>query len=148
LRLEASTGSTTLVATVGGAGRQALVVAWTHDESAWDVSDPLPVPKADSVRASAVGADGRVAVLVGGPNSTRAVFEVAAGGRTWSSLPPPPPGATGVALPSDTPTVDAPPVDVFSVDGSALRVFELTPSGSSWAGVQTTRVPIAYGSSS
>ena len=148
LRLETSSGSTTLLGTVGGPGHRALVVAWTQDDSAWDVSDPLPVPKADSVRASAVGSDGRVAVLVGGPNSTRAVFEVGAGGRTWSSLPPPPPGATGVALPSDTPTVDAPPVDVFSVNGSALRVFELTPSGSSWAGVQTTRVPIAYGSSS
>jgi hypothetical protein len=44
--------------------------------------------------------------------------------------------------------VDAPPVDVFSVNGSALRVFELTPSGASWTGAQTTRVPLAYGSSS
>ena len=148
LRLESSGGSTTLLATVGGAGLQAPVVARTQDDAAWDVSAPLPVPKTDSVRASAVGADGRVAVLVGGPNSTRAVFEVGAGGRTWSSLPPPPRGAAGVALPSDTPTVDAPQVDVFSVNGSALRVFELTPSGGSWSGVQTTQVPISYGSSS
>ena len=112
------------------------------------MSAPLPVPSADSVRASAVGADGRVAVLVSGPKSKRAVFEVGPGGRIWSSLPSPPSGATGLALPGDTPTLDAPPVDVFSVNGSALRVFELTPSGATWSRVQTTQVPISYGSSS
>ncbi len=148
LRLEASSGSTTLLATVGGAAHQALVVAWTQDDSAWDVSAPLAVPKADSVRASAVGSDGRVAVLVGSPKSTRTVFEVGPGDRAWSSLPPPPSGATGVALPGNTPPMDAPPVDVFSVNGSALRVFELTPSGATWSLVQTKQVPITYGSSS
>ena len=112
------------------------------------MSAPLPLPSADSVLASAVGADGRVVALVGMPMSKRAVFEVAPGGRAWSSLPRPPSGATGLALPTDPPTVDAPPVDVFSVNGSALRVFALTPSGSTWSPVQTTRVPISYSSSS
>ena len=148
MRLETSGGVTTLLATVGGAGHQALEVAWTGNDSVWTMSAPLPVPSADSVRASAVGADGRVAVLVSRPKSKRAVFEVGPGGRAWSSLPPPPSGATGLALPGDTPTVDAPPVDVFSVNGSALRVFELTPSGATWSRVQTTQVPISYGSSS
>jgi hypothetical protein len=82
------------------------------------------------------------------PNSTRAVFEAGPGGRAWTSLPPPPPEAAGLALPGAAPTVDAPPVDVFSVKGSTLRVFELTPSGATWSRVQTTQVPITYGSSS
>ena len=148
LRLETSGGVTTLLATVGGAGHEALEVAWAENDSVWTMSAPLPVPSAESVRASAVGADGRVAVLVSMPNSKRAVFEVGPGGRAWSSLPPPPSGAAGLALPGATPTVDAPPVDVFSVNGSALRVFELTPSGATWSRVQTTQVPISYGSSS
>jgi hypothetical protein len=112
------------------------------------MSAPLPVPSADSVRASAVGADGRVAVLVNTPKSKRAVFEVGPGGRAWSSLPPPPSGAAGLVLPGNTSTVDAAAVDVFSVNGSALRVFALTPSGATWSRVQTTQVPILYGSSS
>ncbi len=119
-----------------------------ESDSVWTMSAPLPVPSADSVRASAVGADGRVAVLVSRPKSKRAVFDVGPGGRAWSSLPPPPSGAAGLVLPGDTPTVDAPPVDVFSVNGSALRVFALTPSGATWSRVQTTQVPIPYGSSS
>jgi hypothetical protein len=147
LRLETSGGATTLLASGGSAGHQALEVAWAQNGSGWTMSAPLPVPGADSVSASAVGTDGRVAVLVGRPKSQR-VFEVGPGGRAWSSLPPPPSGATGLAVPGDTPTVDAPPVDVFSVNRSALRVFELTPSGATWSLVQTTEVPILYGSSS
>ncbi len=148
LRLETSGGVTTLLATVGGAGHAVLEVAWAQNDSVWTMSAPLPVPRAGSVRASAVGADGRVAVLIGTPKSKRAVFEVGPGGRAWSSLPPPPSGAAALALPGDTPTLDAPPVDVFSVNGSALRVFALTPSGATWSRVQTTQVPISYGSSS
>jgi hypothetical protein len=148
VRLETSGESTTLLATVGGTAHRALEAAWAQNDAAWTMSSPLPLSVADSVRASAVGADGRVAVLVSGPNSTPAVFEVGPGGRAWSSLPPPPSGATGLALPPDPPTVDAPPVDVFSVNGSELRVFELTPSGATWSRVQTTQVPISYGSSS
>jgi hypothetical protein len=148
LRLETSGGVTTLLASVGGAGHGALEAAWVGNDSVWTMSAPLPVPSADSVRASAVGADGRVAVLVSMPKGKRAVFEVGPGGRAWSSLPPPPSGATGLVLPADTPTVDAAAVDVFSVNGSALRVYALTPSGATWSHVQTTQVPILYGSSS
>ncbi len=148
LRLETSGGVTTLLATVGGAGHEALEVARVENDSVWTMSAPLPVPSADSVRASAVGADGRVAVLVSMPKSKQAVFDVGPGGRAWSSLPPPPSRAAGLAFPGDAPTVDAPPLDVFSVNGSALRVFELTPSGATWSRVQTTQVPISYGSSS
>ncbi len=148
LRLETSGGVTTLLATVGGAGHEALEVAWAQNDSVWTTSAPLPVPSVESVRASAVGADGRVAVLVSTPKSKRAVFEAGPDGRAWSSLPPPPSGAMGLALPGDRSTVDAPLVDLFSVNGSALRVFELTPSGATWSRVQTTQVPISYGSSS
>jgi hypothetical protein len=148
LRLETSGGLTTLLAAVGGAGHEALEAAWMEGDSVWTMSAPLPVLSADSVRASAVGADGRVAVLVSRSKSKRAVFDVGPGGRAWSSLPPPPSGASGLVLPGDSPTVDAPAADVFSVNGSELRVFALTPSGATWSRVQTTQVPIPYGSSS
>jgi hypothetical protein len=148
LRMETSGGVTTLLASVGGAGHEGLEAAWMGNDAVWTMSAPLPVPSADSVRASAVGVDGRVAVLVSMPKSKRAVFEVGPGGRAWSSLPPPPSGAAGLVLPGDTPTVDAAAVDVFSVNRSALRVFALTPSGTTWSHVQTTQVPILYGSSS
>jgi hypothetical protein len=148
VRLETSAVTTTLLATAGGAGHRALEAAWAQNASGWTMSAPLPLPGADSVRASAVGADGQVAVLVSRPNSTRAVFEVGPGARAWSSLPAPPSGATGVAIPGGAPTLDAPPVDLFSVNGTALRVFELTPPGATWSLVQTTQVPISYGSSS
>jgi hypothetical protein len=147
LRLETSGVTTTLLATAGGAGHRSLEVAWAQNGSVWTMSAPLPLPSADSIRASAVGADGRVAVLVSGPKSRRAVFEVGPGGRAWSSLPSPPPGATGLALPGDAQTLDARPVDVFSVSGSALRIFALTPSGATWSHVQTTQVDLSYGSS-
>jgi hypothetical protein len=37
--------------------------------------------------------------------------------------------------------------DSFVVDGTVLHVFALTPAGTTWALVQTTNVPLAYGSS-
>ena len=148
LRLEASSGSTTLLATVGGAAHQALVVAWTQDDSAWARVGPARRAEGGLCpcqrrRFRWAGRGPRRQ-----PEIQRTVFEVGPGDRAWSSLPPPPSGATGVALPGNTPPMDAPPVDVFSVNGSALRVFELTPSGATWSRVQTKQVPITYGSSS
>jgi len=147
LRLETSGVTTTLLAAVGGVGHGVLEVAWTQDDSGWTTSPSLPLRSGDSIRASAVGADGRVAVLVNGPKAAPAVFEVGPG-RRWSSLPPPPSGVAGLALPDDALTLEAQPVDLFGVHGSALSVYELTPSGTTWSRVQTTQAPISYGSSS
>ena len=41
-----------------------------------------------------------------------------------------------------------PDVDAFTVDGESLGVFALTPLGRAWAEVQSSQVPLAYGSSS
>jgi hypothetical protein len=38
--------------------------------------------------------------------------------------------------------------DVFTVRGADFGVFALTPSGASWANVQSSRVALAYGTSS
>jgi len=147
LRLETSGATTTSLAVMGRVGHGALEVAWTHDGASWTTSAPLPLRGATSVRASAVGADGRVAVLVNRPKTAPEVFDVGAGGR-WSLLPTPPSGAAGLALPDNASSLVAAPVDVFSVHGSALSVYELTPSGTTWSRVQTTYVPLSYGSSS
>ena len=85
----------------------------------------------------------------------------------WSSVPGPPcrrtpssRAAPGSALPGHLPARRAialperlgddrrPTIDVFTVNGGALGVYALTPSGRSWVRVQTTQVAIPYGSSS
>jgi len=44
-------------------------------------------------------------------------------------------------------TLDAEEVDAFTVDGGSLGVFALTPSGTTWVRVQSSEIPLAYGSS-
>ena len=100
-------------------------------------SAPAPSGRMDGSRSSSAGRN---------PSGPSSKWDQAAGpGPPCRRRPP---GRRDSPSPARRPTVDAPPVDVFSVNGSALRVFELTPSGATWSRVQTTQVPISYGSSS
>ena len=147
IQLETSGSGTVALVLASGAGHQDLVALWRSVGAAWTESAPLALPSKASVRASAVGADGRVAVLTGTANSRPAAFEVQPAGQ-WARLPQAPAGTTAVALPELPLTVDTSPVDAFTVQGGTLGVFALTPSGGRWAKVQTSQVPISYGSSS
>jgi hypothetical protein len=44
-------------------------------------------------------------------------------------------------------TTDGSAIDAFTVQGGALGVYALTPSGGTWVRVQSSQVAIAYGSS-
>ena len=147
LRLETSGSSTVALALASGAGRRDLVALWRSPGTPWTESAPLALSSNASVRASAIGPDGRVAVLAGTSKSGAAAYEATPGGQ-WARLPPLPAGTTAVAVPVLPLTVGASAVDAFTVHGSILGVYTLTPSAASWAKVQSTQVPIAYGSSS
>ncbi len=100
-----------------------------------------------SVRSTAVNPAGDVAVLVGGGASGRRVaLDIAPGGR-WTQLPRLPPRTAALALPAGGLTSAGPDIDAFTVQGESLGVFALTPSGGAWAKVQSSQIPLAYGSS-
>ena len=128
LRLETSGSDTIALILASGAGRRDLVALWRSAGGPWTQAPPLALSAGATVRASAVGAGGRVAVLAGTASSAPSAFEIQPGGR-WAQLPRPPAGTTAVALPGAPLTVDASPVDAFTVRGSTLGVYALTPSG-------------------
>jgi hypothetical protein len=146
LRLETPGSSTIALVSAGGSGQRELVGLRGAPGAPWTVSTPLALAPGASVMASAVGADGRSAVLVRSKAGSVA-YVLTPGGR-WSRLPPLPAGTAAVALPDAPPTLDASPVDAFTVHGGSLGVYALTPSGTGWARVQSSQVPISYGSSS
>ena len=76
----------------------------------------------------------------------RAAVEIAAGGL-WTPLPGAPVTDDGPCAAAGPATIDSVPVDAFTVDGGSLGVFALSPSGTRWVRVQSSQVPLAYGSS-
>lgn len=144
LRLETTGQDTTALVRTSRGPHQALVALW-HTAGSWSRSRPLTVPAAWRVLSTAVEPGGSVSVLLASSHGTRAVL--VAPGRPWARLPQPPPGTEVLAAFATTSTLDATPLDAFSVAGTTLTVFALTPAGSRWVHAQSIRVPIAYGSS-
>ena len=144
LETEGSTVAALVSATRGS--RRSLIAMWHTAGETWKQSSPLSVGAGRSVLATAVGPDGTLAVLLA-TSRGEAVDDITPGG-SWTQLPRPPRGAVALAPAATPTTLGAPAFDVFSVSGTYLRVFALTPSGATWANVQTSRVALAYGSSS
>jgi hypothetical protein len=142
LTLSSGTGITTALVLARSARGNDLLALWQSALGAWSASAPLPLPSAASVVSVANGVGGAMTVLAG--STAYQVFP----GRPWVKLPSPPAGTVAIAstIPPTTTfaEVDA---DAFVVQGTELRVFALTPAGTTWAVVQTTQVPLAYGSS-
>lgn len=144
LRLETGAALTTVLVAASRGGHTALVSLWQRAGS-WTASAPLALPSSGPVLATSVGSTGTVAVEVG-PKSAPVGYDLVPGG-TWIRLPslpaatvalgPIPPGV-GLGLPSP---------DAFTVAGTALGVYALTPARTAWTRIQSTEVPIAYGSS-
>jgi len=145
LRLVTSGGTTTALVRAA-TGRTHAVVALWRTSGSWSLSAPLVVPRGSSILSSALGPAGQLVVLVG--TAQRSTPVMISRGGMWLRLPPPPARVLTLAL--TTPLAANAPSDVaaFSVHGSQLRVFALTPSASKWVRVQSSQVPIAYGSSS
>jgi hypothetical protein len=137
-------GSTALVA-AQTAGHTDLVALW-QSAGGWHASAPLPLRPGTAVKSTASAAGGAMTVLIGS-RGRDAVDQIFPSG-SWITLPNAPAGTVAVAstMPVAT-SYAASTAESFVVDGSVLRVFELTPAGSKWAPVQTLQVPLAYGSS-
>jgi hypothetical protein len=92
-----------------------------------------------------VGVEGTVAVVLGSRRAA-AGYDLLPGGR-WTRLPPLPPATSALGPLEPGVGFGGSSLDAFTVAGTALGVYALTPSGTAWAKVQSTEVPLAYGSS-
>ncbi len=146
LRLEATGSTTTALVSASRAGHTTLVALWRTGNAPWIASAPLSLPHLGSVLSTSVGAGGGVAALAASPKG-RVAFDITPGARRWSPLPRLPSGTSALALPATPMTLDAETVDALTVHGASLGVYALSPSGTAWARVQASQVPIAYGSS-
>jgi len=99
------------------------------------------------VISTSVSAGGALAVLLRSPTGSPIALDIAPGVRVWSPLPLLPSGTSALALPATPVTLDAEVIDAFTVHGASLGVYALSPSGTRWVRVQTSQIPIAYGSS-
>ena len=147
LRLGSSGANTIALVQATTARNRSLVAQW-QTGSVWSDSPPLTVPRGGSVTATSLSLGGLLAVLAHTKDG-RLVAEYVGPGRRWAALPTPP-GAT-VALADVAPSslsFGATLFDAFTVKGTVLSVYALTPAGTKWVLAQTIRVPLAYGSSS
>ncbi len=145
LRLAVTGSTTAALVSASRAGHRALVALWRTGGAPWTASPPLALTSGTSVLSTAVSSSGAFAVLTGA-SGRRAAVEIAARGL-WTPLPGPPSRTTALAMPAGPETIDSVPVDAFTVDGGSLGVFALSPSGTRWVRVQSSQVPLAYGSS-
>jgi hypothetical protein len=146
LRLETGNSSATALVTASRRGRHSLVALWSSGATRWMQSAPLALGTGQRVLATAVGSDSTAAVLLRSAGGLVAT-DVSPGGA-WIRLPKPPVGTVALAA-ADPPAGSGPPVlDAFTVHGSSLSVFSLTPSRSAWTIAQSSQVSLAYGSSS
>lgn len=132
-------GLDTLVAVSGGTGQEAdLVEASSAGAGQWTVSSPSAIPDGDAMASFGPTASGGVFVLATGPRGD--LLETDSGAGTgWTVLPAPPGGTQTVAFPAGGPAY------AMAGDGTVLKVWSLAAG---WSLIQTTDVPIQFGSSS
>ena len=145
LRLAATGPTATALVRTQRGGDPVFVGAWQGPSGIWTFSSPLSLPPRAVIRASAVGDDGTLAMVVDS-DAALSAYTIDPNGA-WRQLPAPPSGTTAISIPAGPTTIDARTVDTFTVHGGALGVYALTPSGTRWVRVQSSRVAIAYGSS-
>jgi hypothetical protein len=146
LRLEVTGSTTTALVSARRAGRTALVALWRTGGAPWTASSPLARATTSGVLSTSVGTGGGLAVLVGGRGGRPMAYDIAAGG-SWAPLPLLPPTTTALSFTVGTGPLGGSGVAAFTVHGESLGVFALTPAGSKWVRVQSSRIPLAYGSS-
>jgi hypothetical protein len=144
VRLESGGAVTTALVAARRGAADTLVALW-QKAGGWTASAALALPSNGSLLASSVGAGGTVAVMVG-PKSAPVAYDLEPGGA-WTRLPPLPPATSALGPLEAAVGLGGASLDAFTVAGTALGVYALTPSGATWAKVQSTQVPLAYGSS-
>ncbi len=148
LRVQSTAAATTVLALASRDGRRALVALWRSGSAPWTVTRPLALASGTSVRSTAVNAAGDVSVLLGGGRRYSVRPSRSRRQERGDALPRLPARTAALALPAGALPSSRPDVDAFTVDGESLGVFSLAPSGEAWAKVQSSQVPLAYGSSS
>jgi hypothetical protein len=141
LRLDSSGLTTTALVAEERHHQTGLLGLSSSATGIWTQTLPLQLGASTTVLATAAGANGQQLVLLKRPGSSDSLEESAGPDRPWVELPGPPAGTVTVAPLADGGT------NAFSVSGSRLRVFTLTPQGGKWVLSQRMNVPIAYGSS-
>jgi hypothetical protein len=146
VRLESGGALTTALVAAARSGRDAgAVLALWQKAGGWTASAPLALPSNGSLLASSVGPGGSAAVVLGS-KSAPVAYDLVPGGA-WTRLPPLPPATSALGPLQAAVGLGGPSLDAFTVTGTALGVYALTPSGTNWAKVQSIQVPLAYGSS-
>ena len=146
VRLESFGPVTTALVAARRSGQNAnVLVALWQKAGAWTASAPLALPSNRSLLASSVGPGGTAAVVVG-PKSAPVAYDLVPGGA-WTRLPPLPPATSALGPLEAAVGSGGPSLDAFTVAGTALGVYALTPSDTRWDKAQSIQVPLAYGSS-
>jgi hypothetical protein len=145
LRLQSTPSSLTALVEAGRSGRSALIGLWQGTTGRWIASSPLGLSRDASVLATSVGSTGAIVALVGS-RSTPTAYDLVPGGK-WTRLPAPPPGTLALGPMTPTDGFGGASLNAFTVHGTELGVYTLTPSGTRWVKAQTTQVSLAYGSS-
>ena len=146
LRLQAFDTTVAALAATTRGGRGALFAMWREGGAPWTEAAPLALPAKASVIASALGADGDLAVILRSPKAGVTAYSVEQDG-SWVRLTRPPSGTTAVALPSGPRSDGGPTIDAFTVQGGSLTVYALSPLEPRWVRVQSSQITIPYGSS-
>ena len=106
----------------------------------WQLSAPLPLDPPSGLVSVTAGAGGFV-VLVGRSGHDD-LYGVGPGSARWSVFPAPPDGVSTIAvLPGGR-------LSALAGDGTTVVSWDLPPSRSTWARVQSLDVPVLYGSTS
>jgi hypothetical protein len=143
---------TRLVSTVDGVAvlaqaqtgtRASVVGIWCNGSSSqWSRPTSLSVPPGWSIKATATGGgSGEGLAVLLGSGARRRVGIVTGPGTSWTTLPPAPRGASGVAVVGTE-------IDTFVVSGSHLGVWSWTEGAAGWRRTASITVPVPYGSSS
>jgi hypothetical protein len=145
LRLEPTGAQVTALVLATAAGRRSLVALWSAPHGRWTASAALALPSSSTVVSTALGATGTVAALEGGPGA--AVPYTVKPGAGWSRLPTPPHGTVALAVGAPSAAGSDAGFDAFTVSQTRLGVYATSTADPAWVEVQSTRVPLSYGSS-
>ena len=147
LRLETTGSAITALLAVVHSGHTQLVATWQPAGGAWTTSPAVTV--ASGPASTSIAQSGQVGVLAGSKHGS--VVEEVTPGLKWTALPAPPHGTVALAPSAPGPSpkqTGEDPLELFTVSGAEFTVFALPPAGTSWLKVQSTEVPLSYGSSS
>jgi hypothetical protein len=127
--------------TVSDASHTSLYAAWMVSPTAWRLSPALQIPSAQVLSVGPDGSSGTYVVLHRREAAVTSAFTIAGPGKSWSTLPAPPAHTVTLAFgPRGT-------LDALSADNTVFTDWTLARGSAHWTRIQTTTVPIEFGTS-